>query len=146
MSMIDPLEAMVKWLERDLTCVNGRVAGKHRYGIPANKTLVSAWQPDQVCVVVRLDDGSPELYGPIGIHRFEVRILNETRSPIFDTWRELITLSRASKRFEVVTSLGNVLMYYVAQSSGFSVIRDADLKLEVGLVFFNALIAEEVIV
>lgn len=140
---IDPLEAIIKWLTLELSSVGGRVAGKHRYGIPVTHAVVSGWDDETTGVVVRMDDGQPDLYGSTGKSRLEVRIYNEKRSPIFDVWQDLVTLSRAERRFEVVTSQGTALVHYFTQSSGFSVIHDNDLGLEVGIAFFDALIAEE---
>jgi hypothetical protein len=134
---IDPLEVVIKWLAANLTKAGGRVAGKHRYGVE--------WKSDQLGVSVILDGGQPELYGSTSKIRVEVQIRAEKRIEVIDAWRELVDLSRESERTVVSTSLGSALMHYFKQDSGFSILYDKDLNKEMGLAFFEALVAEEAV-
>lgn len=132
--MIDPLESIIQWLTVDLTSVSGRVAGKHRF--------TDTWQRGQKCVSVHLDDGMPELYGEIAVARLELRLYGKTPVEIAEVWAALATLSRTKKRFTVTTSQGVALVHYFLPSSGLSVPFDDDLRMDVGVAFFTAMVAE----
>lgn len=132
---IDPLEAIIKWLTAEFTPAQGRVAGKHRYGV--------TWPVDLVGLVVRIDDASDELYGQTSKNRLEISIYGPNRAAIRAAWQALVDLCKTRRRFTVVTSQGTALVHYVNPSSGFSFLRDKDVKLEMGVVFYEALVAEE---
>lgn len=132
--VIDPLETIITWLETALTGVSGRVAGKHRYG--------AGWTEGQTGVSVHLDGGTPDIYAPVADCRFEVRIYADDQVKVNDVWRALIALSRANKRFTVTTSHGDALVYYFKPVSGLSIPYDDVLRMDVGVVFFEALVAE----
>lgn len=132
--VIDPLETIITWLEAALTGVSGRVAGKHRYG--------AGWTESHTGVSVHLDGGIPELYAPVATCRFEVRIYATEQPSVTTVWRELQTLSRANERFTVTTSLGDALVHYFKPVSGLSIPYDEVLRMDVGVVFFEAMIAE----
>ena len=135
--VIDPLETIITWLETALTTVSGRVAGKHRYG--------AAWSESETGVSVHLDGGTPDLYAPVATPRFEVRIYADDQVKIVDVWRALIALSRNNSRFVVTTTKGNALVHYFLPASGLSMPYDETLKMDVGVVFFDAMIAEDAI-
>lgn len=138
----DPLETIIAWLAVDLTAAQGRVAGEHRYGVEPHD---EGWAIDQLGVVVSLDDGLGTLYGQAVRGRMEVNIYGPARSAIIDAWRELEALATNKKRFLVQTTLGNVLVHYFNQQTGFSLTYDEDVKLDVGVVFYEALVAKEVV-
>jgi len=132
--VIDPLETVITWLETALTGVSGRVAGKHRYG--------AGWTESQTGVSVHLDGGSPELYAPVATCRFELRIYATDQPSITTVWRALMALSRTTKRFNVTTTNGSALVHYFKPVSGLSIPYDEVLRMDVGVVFFEAMIAE----
>lgn len=131
---IDPLETVITFLEAALTVVSGRVAGKHRYG--------AGWSESQTGVSVHLDDGTPELYANVSTCRFEIRIYANDQANILPVYQALIALSRANERFVVAITAGNALVHYFKPVSGLSMPYDDVLKMDVGVVFFEAMIAE----
>lgn len=133
--VIDPLETVITWLETALTSVSGRVAGKHRYG--------AGWTETQTGVSVHLDGGTPELYAPVAVPRFEVRIYADDQVKLMDVYRALVALSRANGRLAVVTTKGTALVHYFLPASGLSMPYDETLRMDVGVCFFEAMIAEE---
>jgi hypothetical protein len=135
--MIDPLETVITWLETALTSVSGRVAGKHRYG--------NGWTESQTGVSVHFDGGAPELYAPVHNSRFEVRIYATEQPAITAIYTALLALSRANERFVVSTTAGNAIVHYFKPASGLSMPYDEILKMDVGVVFFDALIGEAAI-
>lgn len=134
---IDPLETIITWLETALTSVSGRVAGKHRYG--------EGWTETQTGVSVHFDDGTPALYAPVAVPRFEVRIYADDQIKITDVFRALVTLSRANARFAVVTTKGTALVHYFLPASGLSMPYDETLRMDVGVCFFEAMVSEAAI-
>ena len=134
---IDPLETIIKWLENSLTIVGGRVASKHRYG--------AGWTEGQTGVSVHLDGGTPDFYVPVAVPRLEVRIYADDQVKIMDVWRSLTELSRESSRFSVDTSKGKALVHYFFPVSGLSMPYDEVLKMDVGVVFFDAMVGETAI-
>ncbi len=132
--MIDPLEAVIQWLKVELRVTQGRVSGKHQYG--------RAWQVNETGLAVYMDDGGMDLYAPIGVSRLEMRIYGASRAPISDVWNELRALERANQRFTVATSQGLALVYDFSQSTGLSFLYDDQLKMDYGVVFFDAMVAE----
>lgn len=131
---IDPLETIITWLENTLTIVGGRVAGKHRYGVD--------WTETQTGVSVHLDGGAPELYAPVAVPRFEVRIYADDQVKVVGVWMALNDLCRESSRFTVDTLRGKALVHYFLPASGLSMPYDEVLKMDVGVVFFNAMVSE----
>lgn len=132
--MIDPLETIITWLETALTDVSGRVAGKHRYG--------EAWLEGQTAVSVHLDGGTPDLYATVHVPRIEVRIYADEQPKVVSVWQSLIALSRANERITVVTSKGTALVQYFHPVTGLSIPYDDVLRMDVGVVFFEAMIGE----
>ena len=132
---IDPLEAVIKWLENSLTSVAGRVAGKHRYG--------AGWSESQTGVSVHLDGGVPDLYATVATPRLEIRIYSGNQETVVEVWRALVGLSRSNERFSVSTSKGNALIHTFLPETNLSLIYDEVLKMEMGIIFFNAIVAEE---
>lgn len=132
---IDPVEAVITWLENTLTSVAGRVAGKHRYG--------DAWTEDQTGVSVHMDGGTPDIYAAVATPRFEIRIYGADQVSVVNVWRELVGLCRANSRFSVSTSQGNALIHYVLPETNLSLLFDDVLKKDMGVVFFGSKIAEE---
>lgn len=135
--IIDPYEAIIQWLTDNLTSVSGRVAGKHRYG--------AGWSESQTGVSVHLDGGAPDLYAPVSMPRFEVRIYADDQVKIVTVWRELTALSRNNERFTVDVTDGKALVHYFKPASGLSIPYDEVLKMDVGVVFFESMIAEDAI-
>lgn len=133
--MIDPLESIITWLETALTVVSGRVAGKHRYG--------DGWTESQTGVSVHLDGGTPDLYAPVHNVRIEVRIYATEQPTVTAIWKDLIALSRANERFGVNVSGGQTaLVHYFKPVTNLSIPYDDVLKMDVGVCFFEAMIAE----
>lgn len=132
--MIDPLEAIIKWLETALTSVSGRVAGKHRYG--------SGWTESQTGVSVHLDGGTPDLYAPVSRVRFEIRIYATEQPAVTAIWQALIALSRENERFTVAISGGTALVHYFKSATNLSIPYDDVLKMDVGVCFFEAMVSE----
>ena len=135
--VIDPLETIITWLEAALTGVSGHVAGKHRYG--------AGWTESQVGVSVHLDGGTPELYAAVSTSRFEVRIYAADQPSVTAVWQALQALSRNTERFKVTTTKGAALVHYFKPVSGLSIPYDDVLRMDVGVVFFEAMIAEAAI-
>jgi hypothetical protein len=134
---IDPLETIIAWLTNNLTSVEGRVAGKHRYG--------NGWSEGQTGVSVHIDGGTPDLYSPICEPRLEIRVYADDQVKIVDVWRALIALSRTQERFAVATSKGAALVHNVKPESVLSMLYDEILKMDLGVVFFSAKISEEAV-
>lgn len=134
---IDPLETIITWLASALTIVEGRVAGKHRYG--------EGWSESQTGVSVHMDGGAVDLYSPVTEPRLEVRIYASDQPKVVDVWRALIALSRAQERFAVVTSKGTALVHSFKPESGLSMPYDEILKKDLGVVFFTSKISEEAV-
>ncbi len=65
-----------------------------------------------------------------------------TNQKIVDTWRALSALSRTTSRFVVSTTKGYALVHYFLPASGLSIMYDENLKMDMGVVFYNALIGE----
>jgi hypothetical protein len=128
------LEAIITWLETALTGVSGRVAGKHLYG--------NSWTESQTGVSVHLDGGTPDLYATVTVPRLEVRIYADDQVKVMDTWRVLVALSRGNKRFAVSTTKGAALVQYFLPISGLSLTYDDVLKMDLGVVFFEAMVGE----
>lgn len=135
---IDPLETIILWLKDNLTGVYGRVASKNQYG--------NAWETKETGLAVYMDDGMSALYGTTSTVRLEMRIYADGRPLATDVWRALVDLGREHKRFNVQTSQGVALVHYFQQSSGLSFLYDDDLKMDVGVVFFESMVSEEAIV
>jgi hypothetical protein len=135
---IDPLEAVITWLETALTTVSGRVAGKHRYGD-------GGWSESQTGVSVHLDGGAPDLYAPVANARMEIRVYSNDQVNIVNVWRELVQLCRDNKRFTVITSQGNALIHYVLPETNLSLIFDDKLNMDLGVAFLQSKVAEEVV-
>ena len=113
---------------------DGRVASKHRYG--------AGWTESQTGVSVHLDGGTPDLYASVAVPRLEVRIYADDQVKVMDTWRALSALSRITKRFPVVTTKGTALVHYFLPVSGLSMPYDEVLRMDVGVVFFDAMVSE----
>lgn len=132
---IDPLEAIITWLEANLSGVSGRVASKHRYG--------EGWTESQTGVSVHLDGGKPDLYTNVVTARLEIRIYADDQVDVVSTWRELVGLSRANERFTVAVSGDNTaLVHYFKPESVLSLLYEDVLKMDMGVVFFNAMMSE----
>ncbi len=134
---IDPLEAVIAWLTTALTSVDGRVAGKHRYG--------ETWADDATGVSVHLDGGPVDLYAKVATPRLELRIYANDQVKVVNVWRELISLSRSNKRFVQNTSLGNALIHTFLPETILSLTYDDVLRKELGIVFFESMISEEAV-
>jgi len=134
---IDPLEAVIAWLTTALTVVNGRVAGKQRYG--------DNWTETQTGVSVHLDGGLPELYATVAAVRLEMRIYADDQVKVMNVWRDLVALSRDNKRFTQSTSNGTALIHYFLPQTILSLTYDEVLKKDLGIVFFESMIAEEAV-
>ena len=132
---IDPLEAVITWLESTLTSVSGRIAGKHRYG--------DDWTEAQTGVSVHLDGGTPDLYAKVATPRFEIRIYSDDQANIVTVWRELVGLCRETQRFMVLTSSGTALVHYVLPETNLSLIFDDVLKMDLGVLFLQSKISED---
>lgn len=136
--VIDPLETIITWLESALTSVSGRVAAKHRYG--------EGWTESQTGVSVHLDGGVPDLYVNVVTVRLELRIYASDQVSVVTIWRDLVGLSRTTKRFPVSVSGSNtaVVQFFNAESL-LSLLYDDELKKDMGVVFFNAMVSEAAI-
>lgn len=134
---IDPIEAVIRWLENSLDVVGGRVAGKHRYG--------NGWSETETGVSVHLDGGAADLYAAIATPRMEIRIYADDQVKVVEVWRKLIELSRTNARFEVMTSAGRALIHHFSPEASLSLLYDDVLRMEMGVVFFGAMIAEEAV-
>lgn len=132
---IDPLEAIITWLETALTIVGGRVASKHRYG--------EGWTESQMGISVHMDGGEPDLYSAVAEPRLEIRIYGGDQVQVMDVWRDLVALSRTQARFTVSTSKGTALIQNFVQQSGLSLLYEDILKMDMGVVFFSSKISEE---
>jgi hypothetical protein len=133
--VIDPLEAIITWLETALTVVSGRVAAKQRYG--------EGWTETQTGVSVHLDGGAPDLYAKVTTMRLELRIYANDQVDIVTVWRALVDLSRANMRFTVAVTGGRALVHRFHPESLLSLLYDDVLKMDMGMVFFEAMVSEE---
>jgi len=139
--MIDPLETVLAWLRQDpalAELVGTRVAAKHRYGDATN-----GWATSQASLMVRLDGGLPDLDAPVQPVRLEVRCYAPSQHGAMQVWRRLVEISRATVRRAVLTASGSGLLHYLLQASGPSLLYDPDVRMDLVLCFFEALVAEE---
>lgn len=147
--MIDPLEVVLRYLRTDgaLTALVGdRIASKHRYGDASRAQAGQGapyWNAGDAGVMVRLDGGDPELYGPLQNVRLEVRCYALSARDAMKVWRRLVELSRECDRLSVDTSDGAGLLHEFLQASGPSTLHDGDVGMDFVLAFFNASISEE---
>jgi hypothetical protein len=135
--VIDPVEAVIVWLTGALTSVEGRVAGKHRYG--------EGWAEGATGLSVHPDGGLPDLYATVARPRFEMRVYADDPVKVVRAWREMVALSRANRRFTVNTSLGTALIHYCLPETALSLLYDDVLKMDLGIVFFEAMVSEEAV-
>jgi hypothetical protein len=135
---IDPIETLIQWLRTNLTTVNGRVAGKHRYG--------EGWAETETGVSVHADGGPHDLYARVWDQRVEIRIYAVGTVNIVPVVKQLMSLSRENERFVVSTSGGNALVHYFTPESGLSLLYDDDLKMDMGVLFFKSEISEEAVI
>lgn len=135
--VIDPLESVIVWLAEKLTIVEGRVAGKHRYG--------AGWSRDQCGVSVHLDGGGQDIYASVTKPRLEIRIYANDQVKIVDVWRELVRLSRDNARFAVNTSKGAALIHYFLAEASLSILYEDEINMDMGIIFFECMISEEVV-
>ena len=133
--VIDPLEAVITWLETALTSVSGRVAAKHRYG--------EGWTEAQTGVSVHLDGGTPDLYTEAATPRLEVRIYSNDQVNVVSVWKALVALSRANTRFRVTVTGGVALVQRFTPVSLLSLVYEEKLKMDMGIIFFEAMVMEE---
>ncbi len=141
--MIDPLETAIKWLQADAALgalVSTRIAAKHRYGLSVEQ---GGWGDSDAGLMVRLDGGSPDLYGTLQPIRLEVRCYATSQHLCSRTWQRLVEMSRECDRESVLTSTGSALLYRFNQTSGPSMLYDPDVKLDMLMCFFEALVSEE---
>lgn len=134
---IIPVEAVIVWLAEALTFVEGRVAGKHRYG--------EAWSEGQTGVSVHMDGGVPDIYAKVVPQRLEIRIYSDDQEKVISTWMELVKLSRTTARFTVNTSLGTALIHTFLPETVLSLTYDDVLNKELGIVFFSSMVSEEAV-
>ena len=133
--VIDPLEAIIDWLTTALTSVSGRVAAKHRYG--------EGWTEGQTGVSVHLDGGQPDLYVNVAPVRLEVRIYATDQVDVVTIWRALVGLSRDNERFTVaISGSKTALVHYLHPESMLSLLYEETLRMDMGVVFFEALVSE----
>ena len=135
---IDPLEAIITWLETALTSVSGRVASKHRYG--------EGWTEAQAGVSVHMDGGVPDLYAEVVTMRLEVRIYAgkpTDQANVVTIWRALVGLCRANERFTVAISGGKrALVHFVKPASVLSLLYEDVLRMDMGVLFADAMVSE----
>jgi hypothetical protein len=132
---IDPLEAIITWLEANLSGVSGRVAAKHRYG--------EGWTEGQTGVSVHMDGGTPDLYVNVAPVRLEVRIYATDQVDVVTIWRTLVGLSRTYERFTVaISGSKTALVHYLHPESMLSLLYDETLRMDMGVVFFETLVSE----
>lgn len=129
----DPLAAIIGWLTTAVTTAGGRVASKHRYG--------ETWLESQAGLSVHWDGGPVDIYAPLVRMRLELRIYAADQVKITEIWRELIILSRANRRF----AQAGTLIHTFLPATSLSHIYDDTLGMDMGVVFFDAIVAEEAI-
>lgn len=135
--VIDPLEAVVVWLTEALVSLDGRVAAKHRYG--------AGWSESQTGLSVHLDGGIPDIDANVTTMRLEMQIRADDQAKAVGVWRELVQLSRTTRRFTVNTSLGTALIQYALPETVLSLLYDDVLKMDLGIVFFEVMVSEEAV-
>lgn len=137
--MIDPIEAVVTWMRNDPTlwslAHNGQIAGKHNYA--------NTWGVGSASVVVRLDDGYPQIYLPLHAVRLEISCRAATQPEAMALWLQVVALSRATHRAVFNVAGGRAMLYYLLWSGGRSMIYDPDLEMDLCLGFMDALVAED---
>lgn len=147
--MIDPLEVVLQELRSDgalAALVGDRIAAKHRYGADAPLDVAQGapgWSGGEAGLMVRLDGGEPELYGPLQNVRLEVRCYASSQRQAMQIWRRLVEISRNTDRVEVDTGDGVGLLHELLQASGPSFLYDDTVGMDFVLSFFNASVGEE---
>lgn len=132
--MIDALACVIQYFKAAGLSTR-QIAEKYRYGN-------GGWAAGTPSLLVRLDGGEANLDLPIQEVRLEVRCYAQSSELAMQMLGELITLSRATNREQVVTGDKNALLYWLLQDSGSSALTDEDLKMAYALMFFRARVAE----
>lgn len=138
--IIDPAEAVIAFLAADAgvqALVGARVASKHRYG-----EQTGGWKVSETGLSVRLDGGTPDIDVPVQEIRLETMAFAVSQAGAMRVWRELVRVARRTNRNVVNTSAGKGLIYRLNQASGPSLLFDQDLRMDVALCFFEALVSE----
>lgn len=137
--MVDPLEVMIAYLKSQLgDHVDDRVAAKHRFG--------GNWTPGTKCLVVRQDGGPPDLYAKIWVVRLELDFYGANTVEIAGLFAAIVAFTRSVNRLPVEITNNLALLHSFTQASGLSCpLYDPDLKMDYGMAFFNAIIAEEAV-
>lgn len=121
--MIDPLEAAIQFLlsREELSSLNGRISGKHRYG--------ETWSTDQASLVAVLDDSDPNWFVQVHDVRLEILCMAADDTTAMNTWLALLAISRHAGRVAVRTSNGDALVYSFLPESGPSYAPDEELDM-----------------
>ena len=114
---------------------NGQIGGKHDYA--------TTWGVGSPSVVVRLDDGYPQIYLPLQAIRLEIGCRAATQPEATALWLQIVALSRASHRQVFNVAGGRAMLYYLLWSGGPSMIYDPDQEMDLCLGFMDALVAED---
>lgn len=135
--MIDPIAAVIAYLKADSgldALVDGRVAVKHRYG--------EKWPVGETGLAVRADGGDPDVYVPEQRPRLELRIYGSSTVAVIKVYLELVRLSRATSRERVTLDGDDAFLQWLLPGSGFSMLYDDEVGMDMGMVFFDACVGE----
>lgn len=135
--MIDPLEALINLARTDAdlsTLTAGRVAAKHKFG--------DGWAIPGQALQLRADGGPVDLYTERHRLRVEARCFGATQAGAMAVYRELVRLTRQTHRARVETDAGAALVYWLLPASGPSLLQDPDTRLDLVLVFLDAVVSE----
>lgn len=135
--MINALETVIQYLKASGTLgVSTRIASKHRYG--------HGWTAGDAAITVKLDGGDPQEI-PVQKVRLEVRCFGSSQVEALSVWNNLAVLAKSTQRVKVTLDGDDGLLYWLLQASGVSLPYDPDVKMDVCLQFWEALVSEEAV-
>lgn len=140
MSIIDPLEPVIKYLLADAVLqqlLHDRIAARELYG-------TGKWVKPAAGMQVRLDGGVPDLYGDTQIPRLEFRVWAGSNFEARKVYRRMVEISRLELRVSVTTANdGTALLHTLYLETLPSMLFDPDVGMEMLLWFMTAWIGEE---
>ncbi len=143
MTIIDPVEVMIKYLMSDVALtalLQNRISSRELYGI------AGGWVKPDSGMQIRLDGGLPDLYIDTHIARYEFRVWAASSFDAMKVYRRVIEISRLDQRISITTaSDGMGLLYTFYQETVPSILFDPDLGLDMLLWFMTAWVAEQAI-
>ena len=135
--MINALETVIQYLKtKTATLGTSNIASKQRYG--------HGWTVGAEAIRVKLDDGDPQEI-PVQKVRLEVSCFANGQENALSLWQKLYGVAEDAERVTVSLEGDDGLLYWLLLASGPSLTYDRDVKMDVCLSFWEALVSEEAV-